>query len=160
MTDIPLSIELVPQTCWFSNVRSNVSAAQWDLIRKQVASKAYSICEICGGVGPKHPVESHEIWSYDDELLIQKLEGMIALCPACHGVKHFGFSRVRGNEEVALLHFMKINKLSRNKAEKLVDKSFKIWEQRSKKKWGLDISYLKTYGIDVSRIIFQERKKP
>ena len=31
-----LTVELVPQTCWFSNVRDHVSREDWDQMRSQV----------------------------------------------------------------------------------------------------------------------------
>ena len=133
-------------------MRSEVTIAQWDHIRSEVSSKAWDVCEICGGVGPKHPVECHEIWFYDDRSLVQKLIGMIALCPACHGVKHFGFSRIRGKGEEALQHYMKVNGLSREDAEAAIKKSFEVWRKRSEKEWTLDISLLSDYGIDISKI--------
>ena len=148
-----LSIELVPKTCWFSNVRSAVTKQQWDYIRSLISDKAWSVCEICGGVGPKHPVECHEIWHYDDKNQIQKLTGMIALCPDCHGVKHFGFSQLQGKAEKAIKHFMKVNKIGQAEAESIIFKAFKTWEQRSQKQWTLDISHLKEYGIDVDKIL-------
>lgn len=52
-----LSIVLVPQTCWFSNVRSHVSKEDWIRIRKETAAQAHHQCEICGGRGPEWPVE-------------------------------------------------------------------------------------------------------
>lgn len=152
MKKLLLDIELIPATCWLSNIRSAVSKAQWDKIRKQVYAKAWDTCQICGGVGPKHPVECHEIWSYDDQKQIQKLEGMIALCPACHQVKHFGFARVSGKGQLAVQHFIKVNKLMPQQADKYLDQVFETWYQRSQKSWTLDISYLSQYGIDVSKI--------
>lgn len=35
-----LTIELGPQTCWFSNVRDQVSPQDWDRIRRQVYENA------------------------------------------------------------------------------------------------------------------------
>lgn len=147
-----LEIELIPSSCWFSNVRSAVTKAQWDAIRHQVYSKYYDVCEICGGVGPNHPVEAHEIWHYDDIKLIQKLIGMIALCPNCHATKHFGLSQIQGRGDLVLKHFMKINKVTQKQANKYINKIFKLWEARSQKKWHLDITHLKEYGIDITKI--------
>lgn len=147
-----LTIELVPQTCWLSNVRAIVTKKQWDIIKSQVASKAWNVCQICGGVGPKHPVECHEIWHYDDQKLIQKLDGMIALCPDCHMVKHMGLARVNGKEELAIKHFMKINSLKKTEAEKYINAAFQLWAKRSAKQWVLDISCLQEYGIDITKI--------
>ena len=130
-------------------MRSAVTKRQWDIIRKRVYSEAYDTCEICGGVGSNHPVECHEIWSYDDSKKVQKLEGMIALCPKCHLVKHMGLAGIRGEGEKAFKHFTKVNKLKRKEAEEEIQKAFNLWEKRSQSKWNVDISYLATYGIDI-----------
>lgn len=152
-----LECELVPATCWFSNVRSAVSRAQWDKIRKQVYAQAWDVCQICGGVGPKHPVEAHEIWSYDDHNQIQKLVGMIALCPDCHQVKHFGFAQSQGKGELAMQHLMKVNKLTKKQAIKYLNGVMEQWVERSKKNWKLDISHLSEYGIDTSELKREHR---
>ena len=136
---LKLQIELVPDGCWFSNVRSNVSARDWDTIRKQVYLEAGYRCEICGGVGAKHPVECHEVWSYDDNIKIQKLELFQALCPPCHEVKHFGFASVRGFRDRALNQFMKINDLNFSTAEAMIDAVFEQWQQRGLVRWELDV---------------------
>lgn len=149
---VRLTIELVPQTSWFNNVRAVVSKKQWDTIKSQVAAKAYDLCEICGGVGPKHPVECHEIWHYDETKLVRKLEGMIALCPSCHMVKHFGFAEVQGKRARALAHLMKVNKMTIDKAEDYVLKAFQLWVNRSQKQWTLDITHLKEYGVDIEKL--------
>lgn len=149
---LKLTIELVPKTCWFSNVRAVVSKNQWKQLAAQVYSKAYNLCEICGGIGPKHPVECHEIWHYDDKKLIQKLVGMVALCPNCHMVKHIGLAQIQNRGEQALRHLMKVNKMSRPKAEQYIIDCFQLWGSRSTKQWKLDISHLKDYGIDIKQI--------
>jgi hypothetical protein len=152
LTKLILEIELVPAYSWFNNVRSAVSRPQWDVIRKQVYSQAYDKCQICGGVGKRHPVECHEIWSYDSLKKLQKLEGMIALCPDCHTVKHMGLAEVQGRGEKALQHFMKVNKLTRKQALTEVEKAFMLWSVMSASEWKVDISHLKNYGIDITKI--------
>jgi hypothetical protein len=144
---ISLTIELVPETAWYSNVRSNVSHAQWDIIRKRVYSFAHHICEICGGVGSTWPVECHEVWIYDDKKHTQTLDKMIALCPACHEVKHIGLAQVRGRYEEAVKHLAKVNGISIIKAENLVGDAFSLWKKRSQHEWKLDISHLKEYDL-------------
>ena len=129
-----------------------MSRAQWDIIRKKVYSEAYDICQICGGVGKRHPVECHEIWSYDSSKKLQKLEGMIALCPDCHMVKHIGLAEMQGRGERALQHFMKVNKLKRKEALTEVEKAFMLWSVMSASQWTVDISHLKTYGIDITKL--------
>ncbi len=136
-----LTIELVPQSAFFKNVRSEVSKDQWDIIRRKVYRKTGYRCEICGGKGEQHPVECHEVWEYKKG--IQKLIGFTALCPKCHQVKHFGLSQMRGLEDECIEHLMKVNNLSKSDAISYIRKCIKIWEKRSSKEWELDISILK-----------------
>ena len=152
MTKLKLTIELVPSSSWFNNVRAVLTRKQWDVLRKQVYTQAWDTCQICGGVGPKHPVECHEIWHYDDNKLIQTLVGMIALCPNCHMVKHIGYAEVSGRFALAVKHLMKINKLTKAEAGKVISEAFSKWVERSKKSWTVDISQLKDYGIDISKL--------
>jgi|SRR6185369_4342524 len=141
-----------------NNVRAVLTAKQWNALRGIVADKAWNVCEICGGVGPKHPVECHEIWQYNDKAGIQRLAGMIALCPNCHMVKHFGFARISGKEERAFKHFMKVNGLKKKEAEKAILAAFELWAKRSMLEWKLDLSILKEYGIDPKNIKRKESK--
>jgi 5-methylcytosine-specific restriction endonuclease McrA len=46
-----LTVELVPKTCWWSNLRSLTDRATWDRIRRPVYRKAEYHCEICGASG-------------------------------------------------------------------------------------------------------------
>lgn len=104
-----LTIELVPRTCWFDNVRSAVSSSDWKRLRQQTARTAGWKCQVCGGKGPRWPVECHEIWHYDDDRQYQTLTGLIALCPSCHEVKHIGFSELRGKKDEAVAHLALVN---------------------------------------------------
>lgn len=144
-----LTIELVPSTCWYSNVRSNVSKAEWDIIRKESYSNANNCCEICKSTGKQqgynHNVECHEIWEYDDINLIQKLTGLISLCPLCHKTKHIGLAELNGEYKLVLKHFCNINNVSIIEAEKYIKECFKLWNKRSQYDWKLDISYLDKY---------------
>ena len=144
-----LTIELVPKTCWFSNVRSAVSSADWDKLKRHTAGNANRVCEICENVGPQWPVECHEIWEYDDKKHVQKLAGLIALCPSCHQVKHIGFAQIRGKLDEAIRHLRKVNGLTANAANKYVGDAFKKWRERSEYDWTLDISWLDQFDVKV-----------
>ncbi len=137
-----LTIELVPSTAWYSNVRSNVTPQEWDVLRKDCYKKAGYKCEVCGGKGSKHPVECHEIWDYNDEGCIQTLKGLIALCPSCHEVKHIGLAQINGKFDQALEHLAKVNGITVDEAKLYVEASFEIWGKRSQKEWKLDITIL------------------
>jgi hypothetical protein len=147
-----LTIELVPQSCWFSNVRDQVSPSDWDRIRKQVYEAANRRCEVCGGRGPRHPVECHEVWEYDEAAGVQRLTRMTALCPACHEVKHIGLAGIRGRADIARAHLAEVNGWSAETAEQYVEEAFATWQARSTRAWSLDISGLVAYGIDPALI--------
>ncbi len=146
-----LTSELVPKTAWYSNVRSNVTRAEWDVIRHQVYANADNICEICGGKGKHHAVECHEVWEYDDDTNIQKLVRMIALCPACHSVKHLGRARAVGIYNEALAQLQKVNGITANEARAYSSAVFAQWKERSKYKWKLDIKNLNQYTNQIKK---------
>ena len=147
-----LSVELVPEPCWYSNLRYLVSEATWDYLRRETYANAKFHCQICGSQGDKWPVECHEIWDYDDINKIQYLRGLIALCPSCHSVKHMGHSRVVGKGEDAFQHLMKVNSWDRNTAENYLDLSYSEWNLRNSYSWKTDISWLeKKLRVDVER---------
>jgi len=147
---LKLTIELVPSTCWCSNVRDHISADDWNIVKKYTSNLAGNCCEICKGVGPKWPVECHEVWEYDDKKNIQKLIRTIALCPDCHQVKHFGLASIKGQGQKALEHFMKVNKVNNEQALKYIGKAFALYEKRSKQEWILNIDWLNsTFNCNV-----------
>jgi hypothetical protein len=149
---IRLSLELVPRSCWFSNLRSALGQERWKIIAKAVSKNAKYQCELCGGKGPQWPVEAHETWEYDDARGVQRLSMIRALCPSCHEVKHFGLASVRGRKEHALQHLMKINQWGRIPAEEYVHHEFHVWKSRSEKSWTLDLSELSTFGFSADEI--------
>jgi len=144
-----LTIELVPQTCWYSNVRSNISKQEWDKLRHYTYKQAGHRCKICGRVGRQHPVECHEIWHYDDSWHIQKLIGLVALCPSCHEVKHVGYANTQGRGDIAIAHLAYVNVWSITEAMEYVEQCFEIWQERSRYEWILDISYLEQFNITI-----------
>jgi len=150
--DPKLSIELIPQTAWYSNLRSHLTNAAWDKVRKKCYKIANYKCEICGDSGLNqgfpHPVECHEVWRYDDENNKQYLIRLIALCPLCHQVKHAGLALLNGQRETVINQLVKVNEISKQKAAAYLTKSFKIWEERNKVEWKTDVDYLKTYLKD------------
>ena len=137
-----LTIELIPSTSWFSNLRSILTSGEWDKVRKSCYKSANYKCEVCGGVGEKHPVECHETWEYDEINGIQKLISLIALCPSCHEVKHIGLAGIKGRTQEAIEHFCKVNACTKTEAEKYIKEAFETWNKRSEQEWQLDISKL------------------
>lgn len=144
-----LTIELVPQTCWYANVRSEVSRAEWEVCKQFVRRRSGDRCEVCGGRGAKWPVECHEVWSYDEDQLVQHLDGLVALCPRCHEVKHIGRAEAVGRLLPALEHLAKVNGWTLEEARAYAVRAFAIWRARSEVEWDLDVSWLATIGVSV-----------
>jgi len=137
-----LLVELVPQSSWGSNLRSELPRKDWDRLRRAQYAKAGNLCEVCGGKGRRHPVECHEIWSYDDKNHVQTLDGLIALCPGCHEVKHLGLAGARGRTPEALRHLAKVNGWTHEQALHHAAEAFVLWDQRSRHPWTLDLTWL------------------
>jgi 5-methylcytosine-specific restriction endonuclease McrA len=148
---LKLTIELVPSTCWFSNVRDHVDKSTWDKLRKNSYKDANYKCQICEGKGEKWPVECHEIWNYDDVNHIQTLKGLISLCPLCHQVKHIGYTSTRGKDilDLAINHFQKVNNLTRTESLDYIYNAFEIFKERSNFQWTLNLEFLRNMGISI-----------
>ncbi len=145
MSDPRLTIELVPKGQWGANLRSALPRKEWDRLRKDSYKAAGYRCEICGGKGRRHPVECHERWEYDDTTRVQKLVGLISLCPSCHEVKHIGRAGAVGRMEQAVAHLMKVNGWGADQAVDYIEEAFRVWAERSQAGgWTLDLSWLET----------------
>lgn len=149
--------QLVPSTCWYSNLRSLLPRREWDRIRRQVYKLADYRCQICGGRGKQHPVEAHEMWMYDDEAGVQRLDRIMALCPMCHAVQHLGRANAHGQLRSAVAHMAKVNGWSSQDAILMAEVAFEQWAQRSQRQWDLDLRALDGWGFD-QQIIEQLRQ--
>ena len=137
-----LKIDLVPSTAWYSNLRNKIPKEEWDKIRKQSYADSNHKCAICDA---DEKLNCHEIWEYDDKKHIQKLKGFIALCDDCHMIKHIGFAGIQASKGLLDMnklveHFMKINSINREEFDKHHEESFKVWRERSKNKWTIELA--------------------
>ena len=140
-----LTCELVPRTCFYSNVRSVLPTSVWDKLRKESYAKAKFKCEICKGSGLdqgyKHALECHEIWDYQSDGT-QMLKGLISLCPRCHQAKHIGRSIAMGYKTKIFKHIADVNKWDLKLVEAYVGACFQEHKERSKIKWTLNVKIL------------------
>jgi hypothetical protein len=146
-----LTVELVPRPCWGSNVRSLVTPQAWNQLRRQTYRAAHDVCEICGGQGAEWPVECHEVWQYDDAVHVQTLVRLIALCPACHAVKHLGRTELYGDAAAAHGHLATVNGWTGEQTATYLAEVWAVWEARSRADWQLDVTWLAQVGITVRR---------
>lgn len=140
-----LTMDLIPLSTWGINARVGLSREVWSGIAQEVYEKAGHCCQICGSTGTKHPVECHEIWSYDFDKKIQSLKGLIALCPSCHEVKHMGRAISQNRGEIAANHLSKVNQWNDSKTNDYIKKEFELWNKECQVIWKVDISYLDKY---------------
>ena len=147
-----LTVELVPSTCWGSSLKGQLSAKQWDWLRRRVYRDADYHCEICGQ-RPDGPVHCHEVWSYDDALGVQKLEQLKCVCPPCHDATHPGFADAQGRGQEALERLADVNGWPLEAAQAHQEACFEQWARRSERDWTCDLSLLREYGIPVPRLL-------
>jgi len=145
-----LFVDLIPASCWFTNVRSCVSARDWDRLRTLVYGRAGNRCEACGaGVHREHQVwlEAHERWDYHHTTRTQLLTRLVCLCTRCHQATHFGYAEVTGRAEQALAQLGAVNHWTRADAEAHIAAAASLWRFRSETDWSLDLSILTGVGI-------------
>jgi len=134
-----IAIELIPRSSWGKNVRSAVSAYEWNKIRTKVKNKAKWLCSICQASGSVH---AHEVWSFDLQTKVQKLQDIICICETCHLVKHFGYARISGKEQEATQQLLTLNKWNNLELENHIDSAYDLWRERNNVTWRLDLSNL------------------
>ena len=141
---------MVPQTLWGRNLRALLTREQWDVVRRAAYEESGKRCIVCGGRGPEWPVEADEAWEYDDATNLQTLKSVIALCPPCHHVRHWGKSMVEGREDAALSHMMTVNGWSRHQAREAADAALAQWHDRSRRSWRSDYGWVtRRHGFEI-----------
>jgi hypothetical protein len=149
-----LFVDLVPRSCWFTNVRSCVSELDWERLRRPILRRAGHRCEACGDGEDRatgRRLEVHERWHYNNDTGVQTLRRLICLCSPCHLVTHLGYAGVTGRTEEALTHLRRVNGWDDGKTYGHVYASEQQWFDRSARTWTLDLSMLTGAGIAVRR---------
>jgi hypothetical protein len=148
-----LFVDLVPSSCWFTNVRSCVVPADWERLRRMIITRAHRRCEVCGAEPyPEIKVwlEAHERWTFDSGSRVQRLARLICLCTPCHTVTHYGLATVRGREDEAFAHLVAVTGMTEAEARRHVDNAFQVWQRRSLITWSLDLSILTDAGVTLA----------
>jgi hypothetical protein len=148
-----LFVDLVPSSCWFTNVRSCVAPADWERLRRMILTRAGHRCEVCGAEENRSAsvwLEAHERWTFDAGTRVQRLGRLICLCTPCHTVTHFGLASVRGREQEAFAHLVAVTGMTGTQARQHVDRAFHLWQTRSRVPWSLDLSILTEAGITLA----------
>lgn len=147
-----LFVDLIPASCFFKNVRSGIKESHWRLLSKLVRARAGGQCEICGMAEDPESgnyLDAHERWHYDDATKVQKLMRIVSLCKACHLYTHIGYASTQGRDEEAISHKMRVSGMSRVEVDQEIKEAFKLWEQRNRSAWKLDLGILVDSGVKV-----------
>ena len=144
MEKYKLNFELVPDGCWYTNLRSALSPQQWDKVRFDAYRRAKGRCMICGALTRR--LEAHERWSYDEQKALQTLQTVIAVCRPCHEVIHIGRTQLFGRGMDAMEHFMRVNECSQMEFHQALGQANEQHKARNKiDSWTTDISWLKDH---------------
>lgn len=136
---------MVPEECWGCSLYHLLPKDKWDVVRKDACKRAGYRCRICGAQGR---LEAHEKWSYDEERRLQKLEDVLALCHACHEVKHISRTQLMGRGAQAMTHFMQINGCTQAEFHQALGEANEKYLQRNKiEGWTTDVSWLAGLGV-------------
>ena len=150
-----LFVDMVPSSCWFTNVRTCVSPQDWERLRRMITGRAGQRCEICGAGEDRRlrrRLEAHERWAYDDRSGVQALRRLICLCSDCHLSTHLGYANVTGRAEQALAHLRAVTGMTEAQAWRHAEEAGDAWTARSAQLWTLDLSMLTDAGVSVSRV--------
>lgn len=149
-----LFVDLVPRSCWFTNVRSCVNPRDWERLRRMITNRAGHRCEICQRGEDRESrqwLEAHERWVYDSKVKVQTLRRLICLCTDCHTVTHFGPASLKGKDAEAFKHLCAVTGMPAGEATRHIDAAFALWRARSTLVWELDLSILIDAGITVTK---------
>jgi hypothetical protein len=149
-----LFVDLVPSSCWFTNVRYCVSTQDWERLRRMLLDRARHRCEACErgeDRDAKRWLEAHERWSYDWSSRTQKLVRLICLCTDCHQTTHYGLAQVRGHDAAAFAHLRAVTGMNAAAAHEHVREAFEVWKHRSQTSWSLDLTMLTAAGITLAK---------
>lgn len=135
--------EMLPVTTWEQNIRHLQGPDAWDRMRKHAYRAAGFRCEICGAGGK---LEAHESWELVNETCVQRLKGILALCPLCHKSHHLGIARRLGMLSDVRQHLMRVNQWSANELEEQIQEAYEVWEQRCEWPWQVDLRWLQDSG--------------
>jgi hypothetical protein len=149
-----LFVDMIPSSCWFTNVRSCVTPRDWERLRRMITYRADRRCEACGATEDREVgrwLEAHERFAYDERVGVQTLRRLICLCSSCHQATHFGYATVTGRDAEAFAHLRAVTGMSRVEAARHVEAAEALWIRRSGRVWTLDLSILTSAGVTLRR---------
>lgn len=136
---------MLPTTAWEANLRTELTDKEWGRLRKFTYQAAGYTCVACGSRGEPH-LEAHEAWHFEKNG-IQRLVGLLCLCPTCHKIKHLGFANRLGVLPQVISRLRWLNDWSEEDVAREIKVAKDLSERLSTRKWTLDLSFLRDYGV-------------
>ncbi len=138
---VALMPQMLPEGTWEDNIRLKLTPEKWDAVRQHAYSAAGYRCEICGAAPSPH-LECHENWAYDDTLAVQRLTGLLSLCPLCHKAHHIGLAGRLNMLEQVEQHLKFVNRWDDRQLEIAMDYARRQADARSAVYWNVDLTWL------------------
>lgn len=138
--------DMLPSSAWENNLRFALTDDEWDRLRRFCYQAAGNTCVACGSRGEPH-VEAHESWAFDEKTGIQRLKGLLCLCPTCHKGKHLGYAQRIGRLPAVLARLKWLNDWDDAQLKSGLADVETRQQSLSARSWKLDLTFLRTYGV-------------
>lgn len=140
-----LKFDFVPKSCSRKNLHYCLEEEVWSELSYRIRKKTLC-CPFCGlRTSYVRDFELHEIWSYNMETGIQKLEDMVSACKKCHDIIHYNLTLEKDDkatQEAAKKHYLDNFQCSQENFEKDYAEALRVSQERNKIVWIQDMSYL------------------
>lgn len=146
---VPLIAEMIPESSFGASLTNLLTEPAWKEIRQRAYRAAGHVCQCCGE--SSGPLECHEVWSFSDApgadgWCRQTLRHLIAACHECHELFHPGLAKVRGRSDAVIERIKAVNEWSSNDQAAAAQHFNRLFFERSRKRWSLDLSILEVDG--------------
>lgn len=130
---------------WEQKLLTQYPIRLWERLCKKTVSNAKGLCEVCR-IQSEAPLKCSAQWKFVDETKVQKLAGLVALCPTCYAVEQVtdDLKLLGVQEEVlkVLTHLSQVNGWPQQQAKEHLIQALQKHKERSKYNWTLDLSWL------------------
>ena len=134
---------LVPAPLWGRSVyqilRATRRGGAWKRLRADVLARADGACHVCGEHQDRFMV-CHEVWDYDDDAGVAMLVDFALNCWGCDAATHPGCAGPTGRRETARAQLEKVNGMTAEEVQALLDAAVEEWARRSQRAWTVVVS--------------------
>ena len=102
----------------------------------------------------------HEVWDYDDEAGVATLVDFALNCWGCDAATHPGCAGLTGRKEAARAQLEKVNGMSAEEVEALLDAAGEEWARRSQVDWTVVVAPELTERYPVLVALFDAEHRP